>query len=227
MNLNIVIPIDDTHPEKGWGIRGDECTDYLIRLNEEFGCKFVDFVPSNYHEKFPLSAYKDWIGFWKQFDWIELAAHGHFHKRTIVDERCRECEFIELDYESAKNRLEDSLQEWDKVGIKPKGWRMPGWLATQGSFDAVTEYFNYIAIHGNLNDNIKLNSIKVFKGENPIHNASTLNIDGDNLYFQSHIAGKYNQNNWNEQNYQYFRSVLNALLDQGHTLNYKTFSDLC
>jgi hypothetical protein len=227
MNLDVVIPIDDTHPEIGRGVKEDKCTDYLIKLNQEFGCKFVQFIPSNYHRKFSLSENKSWIDYWKQFDWVELAAHGHFHDRVNPSPSCRECEFIELDYKSAKDRIEQSLEEWDKVNHRPKGWRMPGWVASQGAFDAVTEYFDYVAIHGNLNDNIKLNSIRVFKGENPIHNASTLSIDGNNLYFQSHIAGKYNQNNWDEQNYQYFRSVLNALLDQGHILNYKTFSDLC
>ena len=227
MKLNVVIPIDDTHPEEGWGVRGDECTDYLIKLNKEFGCKFVQFVPSNYHNKFPLSESKTWIDFWKQFDWIELAAHGHFHKREMIDESCRECEFVELDYNSAKIRLEQCLNEWEQVGVKPRGWRMPGWVATQGSFDAVKEKFDYVAIHGRLNDRINLDGIKVFKGENPIHNASSMNVVDGNLYFQSHIAGKYNQNNWNKENYEYFRNVLNALIDQGHELEFKTFSELC
>ena len=29
MNLNVVIPIDDTHPNSGWGMPDDECTKYL------------------------------------------------------------------------------------------------------------------------------------------------------------------------------------------------------
>lgn len=227
MELNIVIPIDDTHPEIGWGIENDDCTKFLIQLNKDFGCKFVHFIPSNYHNKFPLSQFKDWVDYWKQFDWIELAAHGHFHKRTVIDENCRECEFIELNYNQAKTRLEESLNEWDKVGIKPKGWRMPGWLATQGAFDAVSEYFDYVAIHSNLNDNIKTNpNIKIFKGENSIHNASVLSIMGNNLYFQSHIAGIYNKNNWTLENYEYFRQVL-LVLQEKYTLNFKTFEELC
>lgn len=226
MKLNVIIPIDDTHPEKGWGLPEDDCTNYLIKLNKEFGCKFIHFVPSNYHDKYPLSKYKDWIDYWKQFDWIELAAHGHYHKRKIIDPGCRECEFIELNYQEAKDRIEQSLEQWDSVGIKPKGWRMPGWLATQGSFNAVSEYFDYIAIHGNLNDNIDLKNIKVFKGENPIHDASNLSAIGDNLYFQSHIEGMYNKNNWNKENYEYFRQVLIALQEQ-HEITFKTFSELC
>ena len=103
---------------------------------------------------------------------------------------------------------------------------MPGWLATQGSFDAVKDKFEYVAIHGHLNDNILLDGIKVFKGENPIHNPNPLSLYGDNLFFQSHIAGQYNQNNWNQENYEYFRRVL-SYLESEYELNYCTFSDLC
>ena len=37
MNLNVTICIDDTHPEKGWGLPEDECVSYLHKLNKEFG----------------------------------------------------------------------------------------------------------------------------------------------------------------------------------------------
>mgnify|MGYP001476572836 CR=1 FL=1 len=52
--LNVVICIDDAHPETGCGLPGDECVSYLHKLNEEFGCKFVQFIPSNYHGKYPF-----------------------------------------------------------------------------------------------------------------------------------------------------------------------------
>ena len=76
---NVTISIDDLHPEQGWGCEGDESVGYLEELNKEFGCKFNLFIPSNYHHKFPLSQNKDWVNFWKNKDWIELSAHGHFH----------------------------------------------------------------------------------------------------------------------------------------------------
>ena len=31
--LNVVIAIDDLHPEKGWGVEGDESVNKLISLN--------------------------------------------------------------------------------------------------------------------------------------------------------------------------------------------------
>ena len=52
---NVTISIDDLHPEEGWGCEGDESVGYLEELNKEFGCKFNLFIPSNYHNKFPLS----------------------------------------------------------------------------------------------------------------------------------------------------------------------------
>ena len=71
-----------------------------------------------------------------------------------------------------------------------------------------------------------LNNIKIFKGENPIHDITNLSATGGNVYFQSHIAGVYNKNNWDEKNYEYFKQVLTALQEQ-HEITFKTFSELC
>ena len=49
------------------------------------------------------------INFWKKKDWVELAAHGHYHacKRTDIGE----CEFFELDTtEQAENRIEQCMK---------------------------------------------------------------------------------------------------------------------
>jgi len=224
--LNIVICIDDTHPELNWGLPTDECTSYLHLLNNEFGCKFVQFIPSNYHGKFPLSNYKEWINYWKELDWIELAAHGHFHD-------CRnggpgECEMTEHDYESACNRLDDCLKEWDAVDVKPAGWRMPGWLATQESFDAVSKYFDYVAIHEHHNNQIKFNDdIKIFQGADGIHlNGGNINIwNNDTIMFQSHINGTTNENNWNKKNYENMKNIL-TYLQENYTLDYKLLQEL-
>jgi hypothetical protein len=222
--MNIIIAIDDTHPEQNWGCEGDQSVGYLKELNKEFGCKFVLFTPSNYHNKYPLSQFKDWIYYWQQYNWIELAGHGHYHKRTVNDPGCRECEFVELDYNQAKDRLIECLHEWDSVGYSPTGWRMPGWLATQGSFDAVSEVFDYTAIHTHLNDNIKVNN-KIFKGESSIHNTESIIVVDDTIYFQSHIWGEYNKNNWTEDNYENFRHILLYLKDN-FELNFKLFNEL-
>ena len=59
----ITISIDDLHPEQGWGCEGDDSVGYLEELNKEFGCKFTLFIPSNYHEKYPLSKHQSWVDF--------------------------------------------------------------------------------------------------------------------------------------------------------------------
>ena len=113
------------------------------------------------------------------------------------------------------------------VGVKPLGWRMPGWLATQGSFDAVSKYFDYVAIHESHNDNISINNIKIFKGEDGIHNSDCdVNLwNGNTIMFQSHIAGLTNDNNWNKQNYENFRNIL-LFLKENYTLNFKLLKEL-
>ena len=55
--LNLTVAIDDIHPEKGWGLPGDECMYYLDELHKEFGTKFTLFIPSNYHNQYPMSEY--------------------------------------------------------------------------------------------------------------------------------------------------------------------------
>ena len=39
--MNLVVGIDDLHPEQGWGCEGDVQVDYLKSLNDEFGVKFT------------------------------------------------------------------------------------------------------------------------------------------------------------------------------------------
>ena len=224
--LNVVICIDDTHPEDNWGMPTDKCTSYLHLLNQEFGCKFVQFIPSNYHGQFPISKNLQWIEYWNNLEWIELAAHGHYHD-------CRsggpgECEMTEHDYESAKNRLDMCLKEWNSVGVKPIGWRMPGWLATQESFNVVSEYFDYVAIHEYHNNQINFtNNIKVFKGADGIHvDGGNINLwNGDTIMFQSHINGSTNENNWNTKNYENIKNILNYL-KQNYNLKFKLLREL-
>ena len=223
MKHYVTISIDDLHPEQGWGCEGDECVGYLEELNKEFGCKFNLFIPSNYHGKYPLSQFKDWVDFWKNKDWVELSAHGHYHD-------CRnggpgECEFSELDYSGAIERINDSMNEWIKCGYKPKGFRMPGWLCNQYSGKAIGEKYDYVAIHSHLNDNINFGT-KTIKGEDGIHKNDVINIWNKNTFmFQSHIAGKTNDNNWNKKNYKNFKNVL-EYLQKSYKLKYVTLGEL-
>ena len=43
---NVIVAIDDIHPEQGWGVEGDIQVEYLSQLNKKYGVKFNLFTPS-------------------------------------------------------------------------------------------------------------------------------------------------------------------------------------
>ena len=211
--MRVTICIDDIHPEKGWGIEGDECMYYLDELNKEFGAKFTLFIPSNYHHGFKLSDHKDWIDWLKSKGYFELAAHGHYHECERDD--IGECEFFELDtLEKAEDRLNKIISEWNAVDHRPLGWRNPGWLAHPVAVEQVCNCFDYAAIHYEHNHNIPW-SIKTYFGHDGINETDIKIHNGDMVMFQSHIAGDWNDNVWNESNYNQMRLSLSYLKDQG------------
>ena len=53
--LNVIVCVDDTHPEEGYGCPDDTQTHLLNELNKEYGVQFTLFAPTNYHSKYPLS----------------------------------------------------------------------------------------------------------------------------------------------------------------------------
>ena len=220
---NVTISIDDLHPEQGWGCEGDKSVEHLEELNKEFGCKFTLFIPSNYHGKYPLSEHKDWVEFWKSKDWVELSAHGHHHQCERDD--IFECEFYELDTEyKALKRVKLCLEEWDKVGHKPMGWRNPGWAAHPEAIKVVGKYFDYAAIHEEHNYGIPW-KCKTFVGCEGINKKDSIKLYGNTFMFQSHIAGETNDNNWTVENYKNFKNIL-EFLSKSYKLNYVTMKEL-
>jgi hypothetical protein len=154
-----------------------------------------------------------------------LASHGHYHKVfKYTFEEIGEQEFLELSYKKAKERVKDILNEWFKVGVSPKGFRMPGWGCTQQSADAVSEYFDWVAQHDRINNGIEFET-HTFYGEDSINETDSLREWDGAIHFQSHIAGHYNKNNWTSENYETFRVILNYLKNNNN-LKFKTFSEL-
>jgi hypothetical protein len=219
--MNITIAIDDIHPEKGWGLEGDQCMEYLDSLNKEFGAKFTLFIPSNYHHNFPLSEHKEWIDWLKSKEYFELAAHGHYHE--CERNNIGECEFFELDtFEKVNSRIQLMLNEWEKVNHKPVGWRNPGWLAHPEAVKALGPHFTYSAVHYQHNHNMQWDCEMVF-GADGIHETD-ISLHNGNIMFQSHIAGNWNDNCWNEENYNQIRTSLQYLIEQGGIC--KTISEI-
>ena len=207
--IDITISIDDIHPGKGWGVEGDQCMEYLDELNKEFGAKFTLFIPSNYHNTAPLSQNKEWVDWLKSKGYFELAAHGHYHAWERKD--IGECEFFELDtLQKASDRLDELFNEWNAVGHTPVGWRNPGWLGHPAAISELGKRFKYAAIHYEHNHNIPW-GCKTFYGHDGI-NTTDISVHNNNMImFQSHIAGDWNDNVWNETNYQQMRMSLSHL----------------
>lgn len=222
-SLNVVICIDDVHPQKEWRIHDDSTESILQSLNDEYGVKFNLFIPSYYHSQTPLRLYRDWVKWLLDKGYFELCAHGHYH--DCRNKQLGEQEFLELDYTEAKDRVDLILDEWDKLGLRPKGFRMPGWGCTQGSADAVGESFEYVAAHRDINFNVNFPT-KTFFGCDGIHSTDDIHIQNDNLIvFQSHICGQWNKNLWTDHNLYNFRQILDYLKSE-YTINFTTFDRL-
>ena len=218
--MDVIIAIDDLHPEQGWGCEGDESVGYIEELNKEFGCKFTLFIPSNYHDKYPIT--KEWVDFWKSKDYAELSNHGHYHE--CKNEGIGEMEFFELNHSESVQRIQKSLELWKKCGYKPKGFRAPGWRVNSESAKAIGECFDWVAAHDVINKGIDF-GCDTFYGCDGIHETDNINLWEDRFMFQSHIAGDWNDNCWNEENYNNFRNILEYLSTQ-YKLTYKTMSEL-
>ena len=219
--MEITIAIDDIHPQKDWGLPEDRCMEYLDELNKEFGAKFTLFIPSNYHHEYPISEYKDWIDWLKSKKYFELAAHGHYHSCDRTD--IGECEFFELDTEDkAEHRIQQIMSEWQSVDHMPVGWRNPGWLAHPNAVSVLGKYFKYAALHYEHNHNMQWDCIMVY-GADGIHETD-ISLHNGRVMFQSHIAGDWNDNVWNETNYEQMRLSLSYLKSQD--LEFKTIGEV-
>jgi hypothetical protein len=218
MELNISIAIDDVHPKPGWRILGDQTEIWLRKLNDQFGVKFTLFIPSNYHREYPISKHLSWMDELLEIPWIEVAAHGHYHD-TTDPKRFGECEFAELDPIVAKQRLDEMFIEWMAVGYIPKGWRTPGWLITQDNATLIGNNFNYVAAHYEHNRNIDWAKAKVLFGHSGIQ-VEMIDLINDTIMYTSHIAGNWNHNVWNQDNYDQLEISLNHLFEN-HTITPK------
>lgn len=224
MEINLTVAIDDIHPEKGWGLPGDECMEYLDSLHNEFGVKFTLFIPSNYHKQYPISEHKDWINWLQSLGYFELAAHGHYHQTTNPS-MWGECEFAEIaTAEECLDRINLVCNEWDQVSYKPKGWRNPGWLAQAHCIDVIGKRFEYAAVHYEHNYNLKW-PCKMLYGHDGIHETDIKIHNGNCLMFQSHIAGEWNKNTWSKENYDQFKLSL-EFLKETHIFNNKFLNEL-
>ena len=221
--MNLTIAIDDVNPLKGWRIFGDKTEKYLFDLNKTFGVKFTLFIPSNYHNEAPISNDKNWINDLKDSGIFELAAHGHYHQ-TSNPKQLGEMEFAELNNEQdIEDRIKLMFEEWNKVGIKPLGWRNPGWICHPLAKKYLEDKFEYAALHYDHNNNLKWKLKEIF-GADGIHETN-ITTHKDNIMLHSHICGDWNDNVWNENNYKQLNLSLEFLF-KNYKLDNKTIAEL-
>lgn len=224
MNLKVTIAVDDVHPEKGWGEWDDPAIGWMDTLHKKYGAKFTFFIPSNYHGKYPISQHKDWIDWLLSLGYIELAAHGHFHQTSNAG-RFGECEFFEpRDPVQQLILTEMMMSEWDKVYPSVQGWRSPGWLIDPSYVDLIGNLFDYVAVHYEHNGHLKWPCKTIF-GHDGI-NQQIIKIHPTNrIMYQSHIAGTWNDNVWNQQNYEQLDASLGFLVEN-YDMEFVTMCEL-
>ena len=113
---------------------------------------------------------------------------------------------------------------WQVLDYSPKGFRAPGWGVNSQSAKAIGECFDWVAAHDVINKGIDF-GCDTFYGCDGIHETDNINLWENRFMFQSHIAGDWNDNCWNEKNYNNFRNILEYLSTQ-YKLSYKTMSEL-
>jgi hypothetical protein len=212
MKINLTISVDDCCPKKGYRLIGEPAEKWFRQLNEEFGCRFTLFCPSNFHGQYPISEHLSWAKELNDLDFCEIAFHGSLHQ-TPDPSKYGECEFGYLtDEVEISQRLRDMYYEWNSVGINPVGFRTPGWVLSDNSNKVIKRFvydnqqIEYVAVHYEHNRNLQWDC-KTFFGHDgiqqehiEIHNISPGGETGM-IMFQSHIAGRHNHNVWNEENY--------------------------
>jgi hypothetical protein len=128
-----------------------------------------------------------------------------------------ECEMIELDsIQKSKSRFDMMMEEWDACGVKPVGWRNPGWLCHPAWNQFVNNnenpVFDYVAVHYDHNRDMNW-GCKTFFGHDGIQVTNIGIHNDDMIMYQSHIAGTHNHNVWNQENYEQLQLSLSHIFD--------------
>ena len=135
-------------------------------------------------------------------------------------------EFAELqDPSQITDRILLMQNEWNAVNVSPIGWRNPGWICSPQSNEQLRQIFNYAAIHYDHNHGLNWNTCKMIYGHDGIHDTDIILHNGNTIMFQSHIAGDWNKNVWNNDNYEQFRESL-KFIHSNYTVYNKLLMEL-
>jgi hypothetical protein len=108
----------------------------------------------------------------------------------------------------------------------PRGWRNPGWLSSPAATSVLSNHFYWAALHYEHNMGQYWGGCRMIYGADGINEPEIkMHMGGDVVMFQSHIAGDWNKNIWNEENYNNLRNWLQYLTTE-HEVEFLTLSEL-
>lgn len=226
MVLRIAFSVDDIAPIDGFGLNREQGNlKYLFALNKEFGVKFTLFVIPNYKGKAKIIDYPNWSKWLNEIPFFEIAAHGFFHWNR---QRNDSVEFHGITEATAETLIKNSVKMFNEVGIKPKGFKFPGWLFQPKIMKLLPNYFDYLADHF-----VSISPIKMTNGFYRIpYTLSTENLHSnhydDILILHSHInVDKQNKNGFTEEHYNEIKNYLKDIVDKNEgDVKFITFSEL-
>ena len=110
------------------------------------------------------------------------------------------------------------------MGVTPQGWRNPGWICQPYCVTHLSKVFKYSAVHYQHNRDFQWGCKMIF-GADGIHETNINIHGGNNIMFQSHIFGDWNQNTWTDQTYNQIRLSL-AYLVENYEVQFKTIQEI-
>ena len=201
LNFDDLSPIPDNSSFIGRGgdINDDVSVKFknLLQLFPNIGVTHFmvpNFQPSDWNVIYNKNKYSiqntsncKWLYYYlelsKQYN-IEFACHGLHHRQYNNFLFARNTEFAYLNYSKALSLLKSSIEVFEQVGIKPIGFRPPGWdinsdLSIIDAIDAAgLKYSALNSYDGGLNSNTsRVSNTHPVKIKNIINFPDNINID--------------------------------------------------
>ena len=196
--------MDDIHPEIGYGLlKNSDQFSYLKKLNNEFGLKFTLFTVPVWHgrDDMDIRKHMKWLDWIQSEGFYEIAIHGVTHKG--IKPEFGAMELYGISEEQTFNILKTSKDLFKMCGLKCKGFKVPGWVASNDVYKHLkTNGFDWIADHILGEDIITLSNGLI---QVP-YNCNIENLEhaypNKTAIFHSHISPKEgNKNGWTKELY--------------------------
>ncbi|MBS1734906.1 MAG: DUF2334 domain-containing protein [Bacteroidetes bacterium] len=267
LNFDDLSPVPDDSKYIG---RGGALTDFINIKQEELLKAFpflgiTHFLIPNHlpadrfylfqKDKYAIAnkANENWLSYYKKLSAeynIEFASHGVYHRQTENLLMARHTEFAYLSYEASLKRLQYSLQLFQQAGIKPIGFRAPGWdmNADLSLIDAIRDAgFNYAGLcsyDGGLNSvKQRISNYHPVMIKGIVNFPDNINIDwpmetidqtvrkivdmNGVIAIKGHFSKHTLTNSFSETNYQKLKELVKKIKDTyGSSVVFGTFRDV-